>query len=237
MKTALAMIFPHRCAGCGAVTETEGLCAPCWADVPFIAGLSCDRCGAPLPGDAAEAPALCDQCLDAPPPWARGRAAARYDGTARKLVLALKHGDRTELAPLLGAWLRQAGDELLDGDTILVPVPLHWTRRLRRGFNQAALLAREVARRSGASVAWEGLVRVRRTPPQGRRSREERAGNVAGAFRADPRWAPVLAGRRVVLVDDVLASGSTMAAAARALSSVGPEEISVLALARVADAP
>lgn len=235
MKTALATIFPHRCAGCGALAETDGLCPACWTEVPFITGLACDLCGAPLPGDADDAPAYCDQCLEAPPPWARGRAATRYDRMARRLVLGLKHGDRTELAPLLGAWLRQAGDDLLGAGAFLVPIPLHWTRRLRRGFNQAALLAREVSRRSGTPVAWEGLTRRRRTPPQGRRSREARAENVADAFRADPRWAPVLAGRRLVLVDDVMASGATMAAAARALAAVGPEEISVLVLARVAD--
>ena len=129
-QTALRLIYPPRCLCCGGLVETEfGLCATCWRDAAFITGLVCDLCGTPLPGEADQAEAVhCDDCMTVARPWSRGRATFLYRETARKLVLALKHGDRMDIAKPAAGWMAQAARPLLLPDMLVVPVPLHWSR-------------------------------------------------------------------------------------------------------------
>jgi ComF family protein len=154
----------------------------------------------------------------------------RYDRHSRQLVLALKHGDRTHLASALGIWMRRAGGEVLDGADLLVPVPLHWTRLFARRYNQAALLAHAIHDAGGPPVAPDWLVRRRRTPSQGRLGALARARNVKSAFALRPGRS--VAGRRVVVVDDVLTTGATIEECARVLRRDGAAFVGVLTLAR-----
>lgn len=241
VKAALALVYPPQCLACGEpVAGGAGavhLCPACWPEAVFIGAACCDCCGAPLPaGPEADETLICDDCLGVPRPWTRGRAALVYGGTGRKLVLALKHGDRPDLAPALGGWLARAAAPLVAPQgvpgMIVVPVPLHLGRLMRRRYNQAALLAMHVARAHGLVLAPRLLRRCRRTPPQDHRGVTDRAANVAGALAADPRRAAALAGRPVLLVDDVMASGATLAEAARVLSAAGLGPIRVAVLAR-----
>jgi len=151
-------------------------------------------------------------------------------------VHAFKYGDRLDLAPLLGGWMARAGAELLDGADALVPVPLHWRRLWTRRFNQSAALAAAISRHCGVAVAHGALRRVKATQQQVGLSRSERAGNVQGAFRVAPGAKAEIAGRRLILIDDVLTSGATADACARALMRAGAAEVDVLVLARVVDA-
>ena len=205
------------------------LCPECWAETPFVAGLACDGCGAPLPG-RSDAPERCDECL-AGRPWSRGRAALRYGGAGKRIVLSLKHADRPDLARHAGGWMARVGADLIGPDTLLAPVPLHRTRLLKRRYNQAALLAREVSRRSGAECCPDLLVRARRTGSQDGRGAQARHDNVAGAIRLHPRRSA--RGRAVLLVDDVLTSGATLSACAEACLAAGAARVDVLTLARV----
>ena len=152
-----------------------------------------------------------------PPAYARARAAVRYDDVARTLVHALKYQDRTDLAPAMGRWMARAGRELLGEADVLVPVPLHWRRGWSRRYNQSGALARVIERQSGVKLAAEALRRVRPTQQQIGLSRSQRASNVQGAFKVAPDRAADIQGRRVVLIDDVLTSGATTDACARAL--------------------
>ncbi len=234
MQNALSLLFPEQCIACGALVETpDGLCGACWRETPFLDGLVCDACGLPLLGEAAGARPLCDGCLEDHPPWSSGRAVVAYRDTARRLVLALKHGDRLDLARPLGRWMAGRGGDLVVGDGLLVPVPLHWTRLVRRRFNQSALLASEIARCWGAEACPDGLIRTRRTRPQDRMTPEERRLNVEDAITPHPRRGGMMDNRNVVLVDDVMTSGATLAAAARAARAAGARSVSVLVLARV----
>jgi ComF family protein len=168
------------------------------------------------------------------PVYDRARAALRYDEASRGLILAFKHADRTDVTPTLGQWLARAGSELLAEADLVAPVPLHRWRLLRRGYNQAALLANVLARDTGAVLAPDLLQRVRATPSQQGLSGRARQDNVtAGAFRVHPWHRRRVEGRRVLLVDDVLTTGATVGACARVLRRAGALQIDVLTLARV----
>jgi ComF family protein len=170
-----------------------------------------------------------------PPAYRRARAAVRYDDVARTLVHALKYQDRTDLAPTMGRWMARAGKELLDEADVLVPVPLHWRRGWSRRYNQSGALARVISRQSGVKLATEALRRIRATEQQIGLSRPQRSANVQGAFKVAPERSADIAGRRVVLIDDVLTSGATTDACARALLRAKAVQVDVLVFARVVD--
>lgn len=229
----LDAVLPPRCVSCtGPVAEVGGVCSACWSRIELLAPPLCARCGVPLAQEVA-GESVCGSCLRSPPAWRSARAVFAYDEASRDLVIALKHRDRLEAAPMLGRWMARAGAELLAEADILVPVPLHWTRLFLRRFNQAAVLAKEIGAASGVAVVPDLLVRRRRTPSQGRLTRTGRARNVRGAFAVSRRRRAAVVGARVVLVDDVLTTGATLAACTRVLLRAGAARVDVLTLARV----
>lgn len=166
-----------------------------------------------------------------PPTYNRARAAVRYDDISRTLVHGLKYGDRLDLSPMMGQWMARAGRELLVDADALVPVPLHWRRLWARRFNQSAALAGVISALTDVPVIHDGLKRVRATPQQVGKSKVERADNVQGAFRVAPKHGSGIFGRRLILVDDVLTSGATADACARALLRAGASHVDVLVFA------
>ena len=233
-RLALDIALPTLCVACREPVDGEGVCAECWAKLSFNAQPYCPRLGIPFVYDPGPE-LLSMEAIANPPAYRRARAAVRYDDVARTLVHALKYQDRTDLAPTMGRWMARAGRELLDEADVLVPVPLHWRRAWGRRYNQSGALAGEIGRQSGVQVATEALRRVRPTEQQIGLSRAQRAANVQGAFKvATDRMADVQ-GRRVVLVDDVLTSGATSDACARALLRAKAAEVDVLVFARVVE--
>ncbi|PPQ36413.1 comF family protein [Rhodoblastus acidophilus] len=235
---ALDLLYPPACLACRrAIAAHGGLCADCWRAVRFIERPYCERLGAPFEasfGAEDGERAISPEAQADPPVFARLRAVACFDeGPVRTLVHRLKYGDRLELAGPMGRWMARAGAELLDEADLLIPVPLHASRLAHRRFNQSVLLAREISRCSGVPLRTGLLMRVKPTPPQVGLSRRLRALNMQGAFAAPPDKKGELAHRRLVLVDDVATSGSTLNAAARALLRAGAERVDALAFARV----
>lgn len=233
----LDLLLPPLCLTCDRPVAAPGqFCATCFQDANFITAPFCARCGAPFVYAAlAGGDGLCAHCRHHPPVFSRARAAFRYDAMARRLILPFKHGDRTELAAPLAHFMARAGAALLAEADLLVPVPLHRTRLLARRYNQAALLARALARHAGRKVLPDALRRVRATPMLGDLSAAERAETMADVIAVRPGRPAAIAGRRVLLIDDVLTTGATTNACARALFAAGARDVDLLVLARVAD--
>ena len=233
MQSVVRAVYPPQCVACEAqVADDHGLCGPCWRETLFIHGLVCEACGAPLMGQGA-GPVHCDDCMTIARPWAQGRAALVYDGIGRRMVLNLKHGDRTDLAVPAARWMLHAGRGMIAPDMVVVPVPVHWTRLIARRYNQAALLSRLVARGLGALHVPDALRRVVRSPKMETVGRDARFAALQGAIDHHPRRATLLAGRDVLIVDDVMTSGATLAAATEAAHAAGAQRVCVLTLARV----
>lgn len=233
----LDALLPPRCLSCRVAVDRAGmLCPDCWGRITFLGAPHCAACGYPFSYDVGPT-ALCGNCLRDPPAFDRARAVLRYDEHSRPLILSFKHADRTESAPAFGTWLARAGAELTANADVIAPVPLHWSRLFQRRYNQAALLAKVLGRHSSVRgdmpVVPDLLLRRRRTASQGRLSRTARQRNVAGAFMVKPARKVQLAGRRVLLIDDVMTTGATVSACARSLRRAGAAAVDVLVLARV----
>jgi ComF family protein len=233
-RLALDIALPTLCVACREPVDGDGVCAACWAKLSFIAQPYCPRLGIPFVYDPGPG-LLSMEAIANPPAYQRARAAVRYDDVARTLVHALKYQDRTDLAPAMGRWMARAGGELLGEADLLVPVPLHWRRSWSRRYNQSGALARSIERQSGVKVASEALRRVRPTQQQIGLTRSQRASNVQGAFKVAKERQSLVQGRRVILVDDVLTSGATVDACARALLRAKAASVDVLVFARVVD--
>lgn len=235
MQAALHVIYPPQCLTCDALVTTDfGLCGHCWRETPFITGLVCNQCGVPLPGDDLGQPESCDDCLTIARPWSQGRAALLYKDNARRLVLAFKHGDRLDLARPAAGWMMRAAQPMLVPGMLVAPIPLHWLRLIKRRYNQSALLSAAVAKMAGLDHCPDLLIRTRHTGSQEGRDRDSRFTNMTDALAPHPRRENRIAGRHILLVDDVMTSGATFAAAAEACIAAGAIGVSVLALARVA---
>lgn len=234
-RASVDLVYPALCPACGVGTAEPGvLCGPCWAKMPFISRPYCERLGEPFSLDVG-GPLLSPQAIADPPVFNRARAVALHDGDARGFVHRLKYADRLDLARPMGRMMAASGHEVLDNADILIPVPLHWTRHLWRRFNQAEVLGEEVAKRCQRPLRTDILRRRRRTQPQVGMTRAQRQANLQGAFVVADRIAEGLRGGRIVLIDDVHTTGSTLNACARVLLRAGAANVDVLTFTKVAN--
>lgn len=229
------LVYPPRCPLCGtAITAQTGLCASCWGELAIPGEPCCTACQRPFP-DGMAAETLCAPCLADPPRHDGVAAGTLYNEASRKLVLAFKHGHRIAMAPMLARLITARLPAEVGPGWTMVPVPLHRWRLWRRGFNQAALLARELARLRGADLLVDALERRKQTPSLGGLGKAARARALSGAIVANPRRADRLRGAKLVLVDDVLTSGATSHACVAALKRAGAEKVVIACFARVLD--
>lgn len=237
-RAVLDALLPPRCLACGTlVAEPGALCAACFGGVEFLVDPVCASCGDPfeLP---MEPGALCAVCIEDPPPWRHARAVFKYDGVARDLILRFKHADRTDSAPAFARWMLRAARPLIEGADLIAPVPLHRGRLMKRRYNQAALLARQLDRQSAGvpgRFSPDLLVRARKTPPQEGMGRAARKRNVRAAFALSEPEA--VRGRVVLLVDDVMTTGATVGECVRVLRQAGAAAVDVVTVARVVLTP
>ena len=234
-STIFDFILPPVCHCCGAETSGSGaFCAECFTHLRIIGPPYCVSCAVPVPEKAFLGHSgHCTACEACPPPWRQARAAFIYDEWSRKLILPLKYADRTENARLLASFMRRAGRDLLIGNDLLIPVPLHWTRLLRRRYNQAALLAHALGRGVGTPTCMpDVLKRDVMTQSLARLPSRERAREVQKAIVARRRFAQAIEGTRVLLIDDVLTTGATARVCTLALLDAGATSVDLLVAAR-----
>jgi len=235
LQSAIQFLFPPRCLSCGSETASEfGVCGTCWRDLPIITGPVCDACGTPLPGQDYGDFAHCDICLAEPRPWVKGRAALTYEGTAKRLIMGLKYGDRTDIARPMAQWMAEKSRSLIEAGTVVVPVPLHWRRLLSRRFNQAALLGEHVAAINKLDFCPDLLKRARATVFQEKMTIEQRFENQRNAIEISSARHKLIVGKPVLLIDDVMTSGATLGACAKECYKSGAKQVNILVLARVA---
>jgi ComF family protein len=231
---ALDLVLPPRPLNeaAGEPVQSVGLTSAAWSRIRFIEAPCCDACGAPFDFDMGGG-AICAPCQARRPAFDHARAACLYDEHSRDLILKLKHADRTDLAGLFALWLtRAAADIITDADAV-IPVPLHRWRLLKRRYNQAAEIARPLARAAGRAYWPDALIRPRPTASQAGKSGVGRRRNVAGVFAVPPAWRRRVQGRRLLLIDDVLTTGATVEGCARALKAAGASRVDVAVIARV----
>jgi ComF family protein len=232
LSAAADLILPHGCAACRrAVARSDALCASCWSEIRFIEPPFCPVYGTPFAHGLGEG-TLSVAALADPPPFRRARSAAVYADAARRIVHSFKYRDKPHLAQVMARSMRRAGRDLLADCDLIVPVPLHRWRLWQRRYNQAAALAAVLAELTGIPANPLILQRVKATRRQVGLNPAQRQENVRGAFRV----VGDLAGRRVLLVDDVYTSGATVKAATRALLRARAAQVDVLTFARVVDA-
>ncbi|HEV2532322.1 MAG TPA: ComF family protein [Phenylobacterium sp.] len=235
-RAGLDLIFPPRGLD-GSPTAAAGLPVETWSRIHFLDGPVCDGCGQPfeydLGPDLNGAAARCAACMARPRAFAAARAACLYDDAVRDPILKLKHADRPDLAPLFALWISRAARELVAEADAVLPVPLHPLRLLKRRYNQAAEIARPLARREGLVYLPDALIRRRATESQAGKSGSGRKRNVAAAFEVPAARRRLVEGKRLLLIDDVMTTGATAEGCARALKQAGAARVDVAVVARV----
>jgi ComF family protein len=235
LSALLKTLYPPCCLACGETTEAGAeFCANCWSEAHFITGNICDSCGVPLFQDEHAGDAHCENCHNFPPAWHKGRAVAMYDGPVRHMVLALKHGDRLDIALPAARWMAEKSSPLTCPETLIIPVPLHWRRLVMRRYNQAAVLAQKLALETGLAFLPDALRRLRATRMQKDMNREQRFKNQSAAISINPRATGQIKDRPVLIVDDVMTTGATLSACTQACLAANARTVNVIVLARVA---
>lgn len=224
------ILFPPVCLACNELVEQQGaLCSECWNQMEFCAGPACDICGYPFEYQM-EHHTICGACIQQPPPYGRARAVFRYNSISRQLVTSLKYHDKTHIVPYIADWMVRAGEDILADADYIIPVPLHRRRLWMRRYNQSALLSQHITRKTSVPTLYNALVRTRYTPPQAGLNYKQRIKNVTGAFQVIAKYRFRIKGKRIILIDDVLTTGATVKACARALLKVGAQRVDVLTL-------
>ncbi len=231
-------LLPPRCPLSGEVVENQGALSPkAWQSLNFVADPFCEACGLPLELSVRDqGPLQCGSCVASPKPYKRARSALVYDDASRDLILAFKHGDQTHLTLTFVPWLKVAGRVFLEDCDMIVPVPLHWRRLLKRRYNQSALIAQKLAKETNLHYAPDILKRTRHTPVQGHLSAKDRYKNVSRAFAVDQKNPQHVTDKKIVLIDDVYTTGATVGECADILYAAGAARVDVLTVARVSKA-
>ncbi len=230
----ISVFLPPRCIKCGTIlSQDDGLCPDCFNEINFISAPYCQKCGQPFEAAPSSSKMLCVSCLQkVKTPFRLSRSAVHYDDSSKPLLLSFKFHDRTDNAKTLAKWLNLAGQDIWkEGVDLIVPIPLHYTRLMKRRYNQSGLLAAELGKMTGLPVDYTAVARHKKTRPQVEFSGHERIKNVKGVFSV--KHPEKIKGKRIVLIDDVMTTGSTLKECALAMLSAGAKSVDALTVARV----
>jgi ComF family protein len=232
LKTAVDIIFPAQCLACPTIVTVKGnLCHHCWDNIAFISSPQCEKCGMPFELENSSG-MLCGNCIgENGPRYDKARAVIQYDESSRNLITNFKYSDKTHSCKHFAAWMVRVGQEFIENADIIAPVPLHRIRLFTRRYNQSALLAKSISQQCGVPAHNRLLIRTKNTPPQASLTFKQRTINVRNAFKVNSTYANKITGKNIILVDDVITTGSTINACVRALKKSGAGEVYVLTLA------
>jgi ComF family protein len=234
MQRLEQFIYPYQCLTCDEMVEAfNRFCPECWAGTKFISDQACDCCSRPMVGEVEHGD-ICDTCLQDPPPWDRGRSVFRYEENGIRFVSKFKNGDRTHLERPAGRWLADVVKPLIGDDTILVPVPLHWTRAIKRRYNQSILLSRQLSKALNVDHCPDALRRTKASRKLGGLSLELRRQEVVGSIEMRPKHVNKIADRHVLLVGDVMTTGTRLNECTKICLQAGAAHVSIATLAVVA---
>ena len=229
IKVLLNSLVPPRCLKCSQIVEKQGaLCSQCWLSLTFIEDPFCFICGVPFE-HTIEKEMMCGSCMQKNPPYKQARALMVYDAHSKPLILNLKHADGVHMAPYFSQWIKRI---LPSSMHFIVPIPLHWTRLFRRGYNQSALLTNVLAKATNLDATPDLLIRKRRTRSQGGLRRQKRIENVSGAFKINKKYHETIKKKHILVVDDVFTTGATLLECTKMLKKGGAKEVSIVTLAR-----
>lgn len=236
-RAVVDIVYPPQCAGCGIIISRGGaFCSECWSGIGFIERPYCEILGLPFSSDPGPG-MLSSEAIANPPPFDRLRSAVIHEGAARKLVHQLKYLDRLDLVSTMAVWMLRASDGMIEQCDYIIPVPLHRRRFISRRFNQSAELARHLAGLSGKPFLSSSVIRTKPTKRQVGLTAKGRQDNMRGAFAFAPGRELDVAGKRVVLVDDVYTTGATVSAVSRLLKKAGAADVTVLTFAMAISGP
>ncbi len=234
---SLNALLPPVCLNCHApLLNSNQICPACWQNLHFISHPFCQIMGTPLPFHLGEM-AVSAQAQAEPPVYDQARSIALYEGTMRSLIHKFKYQDRHELVQLFASWLALTGSDLIGKSDMIVPIPLHHRRLWQRRFNQSALLAKRLGQITGSCVNYSYLKRHKKTRPQVGLTSHQRRDNLQGAFMIEPKAVQHIRNRSILLIDDVITTGTTANAAARVLKQGGAEAVYILSLGIVINVP
>jgi ComF family protein len=231
LQNVIDVVFPPQCLVCRKIVDAAGnLCHLCWEDINFIGAPQCEKCGLPFELDVPDG-LECGNCIATLPKYSKARAVFQYGGKTAKLIRSFKYEDNIHASKHFAKWMMRVGAEFIVEADIIAPVPLHKRRLFKRRYNQSALLASAISRESGIKANNALLLRVKNTPPQAGLSSGQRKKNVSGAFKLNPKYENEVIGKNIILVDDVITTGSTINACTQALLNSGAIRVNVLTLA------
>ena len=227
------VLFPSKCGICECMLEKEGLCPDCWSKIRWISKPKCRICGQPFTTEMDLLDSVCAQCSSKKPYFDKAISVFVYDDFSKKIILKFKHSDATYLAEMLAKWMFRAATLEIESSDLIIPVPIHFTKRLKRKYNQSELLAQKISEISGVKYEPRILKKIKQTSPQEGLSGNQRRKNVIGSFGINEKYEHLLKNKRILLIDDVFTTGSTVNECAKVLKKHGTKEIFVLTIAKV----
>ena len=227
------ILFPSRCGICECLLDSEGLCPDCWSKIRWISEPRCCICGQPFTTEMESVDFVCAQCASKKPYFDKAVSVFVYDDFSKKIILKFKHSDATYLAKMLTQWMFRAATLEIESSDLIIPVPIHFTKRLKRKYNQSELLAKKISDISNVKYEPRILDKIKQTSPQEGLSGNQRRKNVIGSFGVNEKYKHLLENKRILLIDDVFTTGSTVNECAKVLKKHSAKEIIVLTIARV----
>lgn len=229
---ALNAIYPPQCLSCKTIIGENGnLCPDCWEVIHFISGSKCNICGIPFEYEINEA-AICGSCMFKKPSYDCARAVFKYDDASRSLITSFKYSDKIAASDYFAKWIARSASDLIDEADLIVAVPLHRIRLFTRRYNQSSLLANSLAKLTKKPIHHNMLRRTKNTKPQAGMMFKQRILNVRGAFKINAKYADLIKGKNIILIDDVMTTGATIEACAKAIKKAGASKVTALTVAR-----